>query len=127
MTHSDINITKIQDFLWQLFTSDKLKNKYFDELPSTNDFDSAMVIDCSNSIRDMDAYGVGSILLFLYAKPVVSGLGNSKVLGEMEAEVLRLIDSNTNETYTLSRRYTHSDYDAARNLHMIVLEINITI
>lgn len=75
----------------------------------------------------MDAYGVGSILLFLYAKPVVSGFGNSKVLGEMEAEVLRLIDSNTNETYTLSRRYTHSDYDAARNLHMIVLEINITI
>lgn len=126
MIREERTISSIQDFLWKLFTSDLLANKYFDDLPSTNDFDSAMVIDLSNSISDMNAYGQGSFLIFLYARPLKSGIRNG-ILSKMEKEVLRLIDENNDPTYTMSPRYTHSDYDAARNLHMIVLEVNILI
>lgn len=126
MIREERTIYKIQDFLWKLFTSDLLPNKYFDDLPSTNDFDSAMVIDLSNSISDMNAYGQGSFLIFLYAKPLKSGMRNG-ILGNMEKEVMRLIDENSDPTYTISPRYRHSDYDAARNLHMTILEVNILI
>ena len=126
MIREEMTITNIQDFLWALFTSDLLPNKYFDDLPATNDFESAMVIDLSNSISDMNAYGQGSFLIFLYAKPLESGMRNG-ILGKMEKEVLRLIDENNDPTYSLSKRYTHSDYDAARNLHMTILEVNILI
>lgn len=126
MIREERTIYKIQDFLWKLFTSDLLPNKYFDDLPSTNDFDSAMVIDLSNSISDMNAYGQGSFLIFLYAKPLKSGMRNG-ILGKMEKEVMRLIDENSDPTYTISPRYRHSDYDAARNLHMTILEVNILI
>lgn len=121
-----MTITNIQDFLWALFTSDLLPNKYFDDLPATNDFQSAMVIDLSNSISDMNAYGQGSFLIFLYAKPLESGMRNG-LLGKMEKEVLRLIDENSDPTYSMSKRYSYSDYDAARNLHMTILEVNILI
>lgn len=126
MIREERTISNIQDFLWKLFTSDLLPNKYFDDLPSTNDFESAMVIDLSNSISDMNAYGQGSFLIFLYAKPLISGMRNG-IIGKMEKEVLRLIDENDDPTYTISPRYTHSDYDAARNLHMTILEVNILI
>ncbi len=126
MIREERTISNIQDFLWKLFTSDLLPNKYFDELPATNDFEGAMVIDLSNSISDMNAYGQGSFLIFLYAKPLKSGMRNG-LLGKMEKEVLRLIDENDDTTYTMSLRYRHSDYDAARDLHMTILEINILI
>jgi hypothetical protein len=126
MIREEMTITNIHDFLWTLFTSDLLPNKYFDDLPATNDFQSAMVIDLSNSISDMNAYGQGSFLIFLYAKPLESGMRNG-LLGKMEKEVLRLIDENSDPTYSMSKRYSYSDYDAARNLHMTILEVNILI
>lgn len=126
MEREEMNIANIQDFLWSLFNSELLPNKYFDELPSTNDFDNAIVFDLSNAISDMGAYGQGSFLIFLYAKPLNNGFRNS-ILGAMEKEVIRIVESNTDLRYTISKRYSYSDYDAARNLHMTILEMNILI
>lgn len=126
MGREEMNISSIQDFLWSLFDSELLTNKYFDELPSTNDFDHAIVFDLSNAISDMNAYAKGSFLIFLYAKPLNNGFRNS-ILGKMESEVIRIVDENKSSTYTISKRYSYSDYDAARNLHMTILEMNILI
>lgn len=121
------NISEIQDFLWGLFDSEIFANKYLDELPSVLNFDTALVIDCGKNITDMNGYSYGTALLFLYAKPLESGMRNVKALKEMENAVNDIIRNNSNESYSINRRHTYSDYDASRNLNAIIIEINILI
>lgn len=121
------NISEIQDFLWSMFDSDSFANKYLDELPPVLNFDTALVIDCSKNITDMNGYSYGTALLFLYAKPLESGMRNVKALKEMEIAVNDAIRNNNSKLYSINRRHTYSDYDASRNLNVTIIEINILI
>lgn len=118
-------VSDIENFLWNLFTSDLIERKGF-SLPSTNDFDSFVVIEIPNPVSDMNAYANGTALVYIYAKPLASGVKNP-VIGKIEKEVTRLANESKDTTYTISKRYVYTDYDAGRDLHVNIVEFNLTI
>lgn len=120
------NIGKIEDFFWNLFEGELFKNKYLTALPSTNEFESAVVIDIPNPISDMDAYAKGTVLIYVYAKPLSSGFKNP-IIGKTENEICRIVKECRDTIYTISRRDTHADYDAGRDLHVSIIELNLLI
>ena len=120
------NIGNIEDFFWKLFEGELFKNKYLTELPSTNEFESAVVIDIPNPISDMDAYAKGTVLIYVYAKPLSPGFKNP-IIGKTENEIYRIVEECRDTRYTISRRNTHTDYDAGRDLHVSIIELNLLI
>lgn len=120
------NIGKIEDFFWKLFEGELFKNKYLTELPSTNEFESAVVIDIPNPISDMDAYAKGTVLIYVYAKPLSPGFKNP-IIGKTENEIFRIVEECRDTRYTISRRNTYTDYDAGRDLHVSIIELNLLI
>lgn len=126
MTNNYSNISDLEDFLWNLFTSKLIKTKYLTELPSTNKASNAVVIDIPSTIRDMNGYADGSIVVTIYAKPLKSGFRNP-IIGKIENEIYRLVEENTSDKYTLGIYGAYNDYDAARDLHARVILLNITI
>ena len=126
MTNNYSNISDLEDFLWNLFTSKLIKTKYLTELPSTNKASNALVIDIPSTIRDMNGYADGNVVLTIYAKPLKSGF-RSPVIGKIEEEIYRLVEANDNPKYTLDIYGAYNDYDAARDYHarVMILRINI--
>lgn len=126
--NSNQNISAIETFLHGLFKSVS-ENTFVGRLPETikNGWTDMVLIDCDNGVYDYDAYGSGTVLLFLYAKPMAGGQKNVKKLKEMENAVNAIIESSgsTNDYY-IYRRRTYSDYDYSRNWHCNVVLIGIT-
>lgn len=124
-----MNISKIETFFDTLLGDKVSKNKFFTELPSTisSSWNDIVVVDCGNSITDMDGYGKGTVLIFLYAKPFSSGAKNVPVLSSMEKKLNECIKNNTSKTYVINRGRTYADYDEERNLHCNVVVLNLTI
>lgn len=123
-----MNISAIELFFSKLIDGKVSSNTYVGSLPSTikSEWADIVLIDCSK-INDLDGYGKGTVLVYLYAKPMNSGKKNMSVIDKMERLLNEVIANNDNQTYNLSRRLTYPDYDSVRNLHYNVVEIITTI
>lgn len=123
-----MNISAIELFFSKLIDGKVSSNTYVGSLPSTikSEWADIVLIDCSR-INDLDAYGKGTVLVYLYAKPMNSGKKNMSVIDKMERSLNEVIANNDSKTYNISRRLTYPDYDSARNLHYNVVEIITTI
>lgn len=124
-----MNISKIESFMNSLIDNKVSNNTFFTDLPPTINasWTDMVVVDCSNAISDMDGYGKGQILVFLYAKPLASGAKNVATLSSMEQKLNECINSNSSKTYIINRANTYTDYDEERNLHCNIVVLNILI
>lgn len=124
-----INISNIETFFNALLDNKVSDNTFFTELPSTikQEWEEMVVVDCANAIADLNGYGKGNVLIFLYAKPLSNGSKNVSKLYEMETKLNERIASNTDKNYIISRSNTYTDYDESRNLHCDIVEINLII
>lgn len=123
-----MNISAIELFFTKLIDGKVSSNTYAGSLPSTikDEWTDIVFIDC-NPINDLDAYGKGTVLIYLYAKPMKSGKKNLSVIDKMERSLNEVIANNDSKIYNISRRLTYPDYDSVRNLHYNVVEIITTI
>jgi hypothetical protein len=108
------------------------KNTYFGYLPDASiikasDWQDMVMIEMPNGIRDMDAYGQGTVLVWLYARPLGSGRKNVAKMSELEANLNDVITNVTSNEYHIVRRLTFTDYDTNINWHCNVIELIITI
>ena len=128
MNKNLMNISAIELFFSKLIDGKVSSNTYVGSLPSTikSEWADIVLIDYSR-INDLDAYGKGTVLVYLYAKPMNSGKKNMSVIDKMERSLNEVIANNDSKTYNISRRLTYPDYDSARNLHYNVVEIITTI
>lgn len=124
-----MNISKIETFFNTLLDNKVSENTFFTELPPTisSSWKDMVVVDCGDSITDMDGYGKGTVMIFLYAKPLSNGAKNVSVLSSMEKKLNECIKNNTSKTYIVNRGKTYTDYDEERNLHCNVVVLNLTI
>lgn len=124
-------ISSIETFFDGLLRGeDKLtKNLYFGELPIdlSKDWKDIAVVDCGNPLRDNDAYAVGTVLIFLYAKQNVYGIKDVKRLQEMEKSLNSLVQGNTDPHYKLSFRGRYSNYNAVNDIFFNVIQLNLVI
>lgn len=123
-----INISKIETFFNALLDNKVSENTFFTSLPDIKtEWQEIVVVDLAKSIEDMNAYGRGVVLVYLYAKPLSTGGKNVAKISEMEKKLNECISSNTDEHYKITRKSTYTDYDENKNLHCNIVEIDLII
>ena len=132
MDSNKINISKIESFLNGKIDNVVSKNTFVgskvpDKTAIPTDWKDIVLIDIPNGVRDFEAYGQGTVLVSLFARPMESGRKNVAVLSQMEASLNEVIKSNTDKTYTLSRRLTYTGYDSDIDWHFNTIEVIIKI
>ena len=132
MDSNKINISKIETFLNEKIDNVVSKNTFVgskvpDKTAIPADWKDIVLIDIPNGVRDFDAYGQGTVLVSLFARPMESGRKNVAVLSKMEESLNEVIKSNTDKTYTLSRRLTYTGYDSDIDWHFNTIEVIIKI
>lgn len=132
MDINKINISKIETFLYEKIDNVVSKNTFVgskvpDKTAIPTDWNDIVLIDIPNGVRDFDAFGKGTVLVYLFARPMESGKKNVAVLSKMEESLNEIIKSNTDKTYTLSRRLTYTGYDSDIDWHFNTIEVIIKI
>lgn len=132
MDSNKINISKIETFLYEKIDNVVSKNTFVgskvpDKTAIPTDWNDIVLIDTPNGVRDFDAYGKGTVLVYLFARPMESGRKNVAVLSKMEASLNEVINTSSNDTYLLKRRLTFTGYDMNIDWHYNVIEITLTI
>lgn len=132
MDSNKINISKIETFLNEKIDNVVSKNTFVgskvpDKTAIPADWKDMVLIDIPNGVRDFDAFGQGTVLVSLFARPMESGRKNVAVLSKMEASLNKVIESSANDTYHLTRRLTFTGYDTDIDWHYNVIEIIISI
>lgn len=132
MDSNKINISKIETFLNEKIDNVVSKNTFVgskvpDKTAIPADWKDIVLIDIPNGVRDFEAYGQGTVLVSLFARPMESGRKNVAVLSRMEESLNEVIKSNTDKTYTLSRRLTYTGYDSDIDWHFNTIEVIIKI
>lgn len=132
MDSNKINISKIETFLNGILDNVVSKNTFFTATPDASvvkasDWSDMVLIDIPNGVRDFDAYGQGTILVYLYARPMESGKKNVASLSKMETRLNEVVKANTDKTYTLSRRLTFTGYDTDIDWHYNVIELIVKV
>lgn len=132
MDSNKINISKIETFLNEKIDNVVSKNTFVgskvpDKTAIPADWKNIVLIDIPNGVRDFEAYGQGTVLVSLFARPMESGRKNVAVLSKMEESLNQVIKSNTDKTYTLSRRLTYTGYDSDIDWHFNTIEVIIKI
>lgn len=132
MDSNKINISKIETFLNEKIDNVVSKNTFVgskvpDKTAIPADWKDMVLINIPNGVRDFDAFGQGTVLVSLFARPMESGRKNVAVLSKMEESLNEVIKSNTDKTYTLSRRLTYTGYDSDIDWHFNTIEVIIKI
>jgi hypothetical protein len=132
MDSNKINISKIETFLYEKIDNVVGKNTFVgskvpDKTAIPTDWNDIVLIDIPNGVRDFDAYGKGTVLVYLFARPMESGRKNVAILSKMEASLNEVINTSSNDTYLLKRRLTFTGYDMNIDWHYNVIEITLTI
>lgn len=132
MDSNKINISKIETFLNEKIDNVVSKNTFVgskvpDKTAIPADWKDIVLIDIPNGVRDFEAYGQGTVLVSLFARPMESGRKNVAVLSKMEESLNEVIKSNADKTYTLSRRLTYTGYDSDIDWHFNTIEVIIKV
>lgn len=129
MIKDSLNVSKIETYLYSIIDNAVSANTYVGTLPDTikGDWADMCLIDVSSQVRDMDAYGRGVVLVWLYARPLASGAKNVAQMSVLESKLNEVIEQANDSTYRINRRNTYTDYDSVRKWHCNIVELNITI
>lgn len=123
-----LNISKIETFLNSKFDNVISENTFVgsklpDKAAIPSEWKDMCLINIPNGVRDLDAYGKGTVLVYLLARPQESGRKNVSVLSSMESKLNEVIMSNTDSTYQLSRRLAFTGYDRDIDWHFNAIEV----
>lgn len=129
MNIEKLNISNIETYLHSIMDGIVSENTYAGTLPDTlkSEWNDMCLIDCGSKLHDMDAYGQGTILIWLYARPRSNGSKNVATMSKLEDNLNFVIKNASNKDYSISRGVTYSDYDSIRQWHCNIVELNILI
>lgn len=124
-----LNISKIETFFNALLDNKVSDNTFFTDLPSAikQEWNDMVVVDFPNTISDLNAYGSGKVLVWLYAKPKSNGTKNVPVLSRMEMSLNDCLQSCNDAHYKITKNGEYTDYDEQKNLHCNIVELNLII
>lgn len=131
MDKDKMNISSIETYLNSIFDNTISDNTIFgymiEKATIPDDWNEMVMIEVPNGVADMDAYGQGTILVWLYARPLLSGKKNVAIMSTLEKNLNEVVKSSSNSTYQISRRLTYTSYDTDIDWHCNVVELNILI
>ena len=99
------------------------------DLPTTIDasWNDMVLIDCATGIVDYMGMGSGKVLIWLYAKPLSNGIKNVAIMSKMETKLNDVLDNAKDKTYQINRVTTYQDFDANRQWHCNIVELNLRV
>ncbi len=129
MNIDKLNISNIETYLHSIMDGIVSENTYAGTLPDTisSEWSDMCLIDCGNKLHDFDAYGQGTILIWLYARPRSNGTKNVAIMNDLGNKLNYVIQNASNSNYSFSRGATYTDYDSTRQWHCNIVELNILI
>ena len=132
MNKDNINISKVETYLNSILDNVVSNNTFFGYKPDnaviqSSNWQDMCVVDVPNGIHDHDAYGKGTVLVWLYARPLESGRKNVAKMSQLETKLNEAIKDANNSTYRLDRRLTYTSYDKDINWHCNVVELIIKV
>lgn len=131
MDKNNLNISRVETFLNSVMDNTISNNTFFTTMIEKetipNDWQDMCLIEIPNGIDDMGAYGVGTVLVWLYARPLSSGRKNVSVMSKLEKKLNDVIETSSNKDFTLTRRSTYTDYDTSINWHCNCVEVVLQI
>ena len=113
-----LNISTIETFFNELLDEKVSSNTFFTTVPTNID---------TTSIQDLNAYGVGTVLVWLYAKPFSNGRKNVAVMSKLEKALNEALENNKNASYAVSKKGTFADFDSDAKMHCNIVEIQLLI
>lgn len=131
MIKDNMNISKVETYLNSILDNKVSHNTFFGYMIDKETIDSSwedmVFVEIPNGIRDLDAYGKGTALVWLYARPLLSGRKNVAKMSELEQKLNEVIKNANDTTYVISRRSTFTDYDPNINWHCNAVELAVKI
>ena len=130
MVKNKYTISRIENFFSMLLTQGKVsKNIYLGELPPTTDakIDNFVLVDVGKQTSE-DAYTVGYVNVYLYARPTDTTLKkNIKKLYSMERLFDAALEASADENYVVSELYRDSGYDTTRQFHYNMIGLTVVV
>lgn len=128
MDKDNLNISKLETYLYSIIHKKVSANTYAGTLPDTiqESWTDMCLIDCG-SIADRNAFGKGNVLIWLYAKPLANGSKNTKLMSKLEKSLNSVIENANNPTYQINRNAVYPDYDSDRKWHCNIVMLNVTV
>lgn len=126
MNDNKKNISRIEQYFDELLKG--MDNVFFGTLPTPNsEWETMVLVDCGNTINDLNAYSTGVVLVYLYARPI-NEVKNNVALNELEEQLNeRLKTYKSQDGYISSISWKESDYDEEKRLHCVVVALNLLI
>ena len=132
MKKNNLNISSIETYLNSILDNVVSENTFFTTIPNASivkasDWQDMVMITIPEGIADFEAYGAGSVFVYLYARPFESGKKNVAKMAQLETKLNEAVENASDSKYFLSKRDAHSTYDEDIDWHCNVIELNITI
>lgn len=132
MLKNSLNISKIETYLNSILDNVVSNNTFFTALPDptiikSSDWQDMIMIAIPEGVKDFDAYGSGSVFVYLYARPLESGRKNVAKMSELEIKLNEVIANSKDSTYQISRNDEHTTYDEDIKWHCNVVELILKI
>ena len=122
-----MNISKVETYLNTLIDNVVSMNTFFGSYPEKETIDprwnDMIFVEIPNGIEDREAFGEGTVLVWLFARPLSSGRKNVPVLSKMEQKLNSIIENANDPIYRISRRETYTDYDRELKWHANIVEL----
>jgi hypothetical protein len=124
-----MNISKIESFFDSIIDNVVSNNTFYTHIPKdiSDSWQDMVLVDLSQAIEDMKAYGYGSVLVWLYAKPFANGRKNVPVLSKLETKLNEVIESVHNNHYSVMRITEWADYDEKIGWHCNIVKLRLFI
>lgn len=128
MNKNILNISKIETYLNSIIDNVVSNNTFFAALPdasvvTSSDWTDMVMIAIPEGIRDFEAYGSGSVFIYLYVRPLESGKKNVAKMSQLEIKLNEVIAQAKDKNYHISRYDVHTTYDDEINWHCNVIEL----
>lgn len=132
MNKDNINISKIETYLNGILDNVVSQNTFFGYIPDASIIQSSSwsdmcLVEIPNGIQDREAYGYGTVLVWLYARPLESGRKNVAIMSKLETKLNEVIEQANDKNYQISRRMTYTDYDTDIKWHCNVVELIVKV
>lgn len=128
MINYNLDIASIEAFLYDAINGKVSKNT-FTGLPDTTkaSWKDMCLVDCGNAINDMRSYGRGSVMIWLYSKPLSDGSKDTRSMAKLERSLDEIIKGLRSDKFAISIRSKYNDYDSDRKWYCTIVILNIIV
>lgn len=123
------NTSMVEEYLYSILNGAVSDHTFAGTLPAAIDgsWNDMVLIDCDLPMTDYGPYSSATVYIFLYARPNADGTKNVQLLYQMEDKLCDVLDSISDQHYSVDRLSNGADYDTNIQWHRNFVYFNLII